>query len=229
VDLGKAFTFITEDEQWLLTLIIGGLLLFVPIFGWFVLTGFSLEVARNVMRGSGRPLPRWENFGDKFMLGLYSFVIQIVYALPALLVTFVLICIFAFLVAGARGGEEAIGAIFGLTLLCLVPIIAAAAFITQPFMWAAQARYLQTGSLGSAFRFSEIFAMTRANLGTWVVVWLLYLLCTFVAQLGVIIFFIGLLVSIPYASIVFGHLLGQAAAPRAPQAYSYAPPPPSYQ
>jgi hypothetical protein len=96
-------------------------------------------------------------------------------------------------------------------------------------MWAAHARYLQTGSLGSAFRFSEIFATTRTNLGTWVVVWLLYLLCSFVAQLGAIIFFIGLLLSIPYASIVFGHLLGQAAAPRPPQAYTYAPPPPSYQ
>jgi hypothetical protein len=229
MDLGKAFTFITEDEQWLMTLLIGGALLFIPIFGWFVLLGFSMEIARNVLRGSARPLPRWENFGEKFMLGLYSFVIQLVYVLPAILLLFLFLCVFGLLAAAGQGNEEAITGILVLTAICFLPLFLVASVITQPFMWAAHARYLQTGSLGAAFRFSEIFATTRANLGVWVVVWLLYLLCGMVAQAGVVIFFVGLLISIPYAYMVFGHILGQAAAPRAPQPYQYAPPPPSYQ
>jgi hypothetical protein len=229
MELAKAFSFVTDDDQWLATMLIGGLLLFVPIFGWLVLLGFTIETARNVMRRSERPLPRWDNLGEKFMLGLYSFAIQLAYALPAILITLALVCIMAFLAAGSSGSEEAIGGIIALVAICFVPLIGIVGIVLQPITWAAHARYLQSGSLSSAFQVAEVIAMTRANLGTWVIVWLLYILCGIIAQAGAIVFFIGLLLSVPYSQAVFGHILGQASAPRTPQPYGYTPPPATYQ
>ena len=225
MELAKAFSFVTDDDQWLTTLLIGGLLFFVPIFGWFVLLGFTMETARNVMRRSERPLPRWDNLGEKFMLGLYSFAIQIVYALPAILIASVLVCIIGVLAAGSSGSEQAVGGIIALVAICFTPLIGVVGIVLQPVTWAAHARYLQSGSLRDAFQVGEVIAMTRANLGKWVIVWLLYVLCGIVAQAGAIVFFIGLLLSIPYSMAVFGHILGQAAAPLTPQAYGSAPPP----
>jgi hypothetical protein len=82
MDLGRAFSYVFDDDQWLTVILLGGLLFIVPIFGQIVLLGFMLAAARNVMQGSPNPLPRWDNLGDKFVQGLYALGIQIVYALP---------------------------------------------------------------------------------------------------------------------------------------------------
>ena len=94
-------------------------------------------------------------------------------------------------------------------------------------MLAAITRYLQTGSLGSAFQFGQIIAMVRADLGSWVMLWLLYVLCGLVASAGSMIV-IGILFTYPYSQAVFGHILGQKLRQLAqPAAYgaSYPTPP----
>lgn len=205
MDIGKAFSYVFDDEQWITSILIAGLLTLIPILGWFTLLGYMLEAARNVAMGSPRPLPKWDNFGEKVSLGFSAFLITLVWSLPAVLVSMLFICI---PLLGATGGEDAAAAAAVGTFFCVFPIVIILALVLQPLMLAAMARYLQTGSLGAAFQVGEIISMVRADLGGWVVLWLLYILCGIIGSLGSMIV-IGFIFTLPYGQAVFGHLLGQ--------------------
>lgn len=224
MDIGKAFSFVFDDEQWLSSILICGLLLLVPILGTFLLIGYMLETARNVAMGSPRPLPKWNNFGEKLSLGFAGFVISLVYALPLALLITVFACVGVGL-GSAAGSEDAAAAAIASSMLCLVPLALLLGIIIQPLTLAATARYLQTGSLGSAFQVGEVVGTVRADLGGWVVMFLLYLLCGAVASLGSIIV-IGFIFTAPYSQAVFGHLLGQKLVQlRQPASFGSAYPP----
>ncbi len=118
MEIGKAFTFVTEDEQWITKVLIGGLIQFVPLLGTIAILGYSYRVAQNVARGNPRPLPAWGEFGDFLGRGFLALIIQIVYLLPFI----VLYGVFLFLtVAGAAAAEdsEAVAGVLG--LLGVVP------------------------------------------------------------------------------------------------------------
>lgn len=226
MDIGKAFSFVFDDEQWISSILICGLLLLVPILGTFLVIGYMLETARNVAMASPRPLPKWDNFGEKLSLGFAGFVISLGYAMPLVILAVLFACLGAGL-GGAAGSEDgAAAAIAGVTF-CIIPLIMLLALIIQPLILAATARYLQTGSLGSAFQIGEVVSMVRSDLSGWVVLFLLYLLCGVVASLGSIVV-IGFIFTAPYSQAVFGHLLGQKLQQlRQPAGFgsAYTPPP----
>lgn len=207
MDLGKAFSYVFDDEQWLSSILIGGLIFLIPIVGPLALLGYMLEAARNVATGNPRPLPRWNNFGEKLSLGFAGFVISLVYSLPLILVMMALICFPILAASGARSEEAAAVTILG-SLGCIVPLIIVLSILIQPVLLAAMVRYLQTGSLGEAFRVGEVIATVRADLGSWLILWLLSLLCGFIASLGGTVL-IGIIFTYPYSQAIFGHLMGQ--------------------
>ncbi len=212
MDLGRAFSYVTDDERWLNTILLGGLIMLIPIVGQIALIGFMLEVARNVMQGNPRPLPDWSNFGDKLGKGLAGLLIQIVYGLPVALVGFVFACIAISGGLAAGNNEEAAAGIFSLLFLCFFPLLLLLGLILQPVLLAAMVRYVQTNRLGAAFEFGAVITTVRSALGTWVVLWLVYILCGIVGGLGSIAFGIGVLFTLVYSQAVFGHALGQIAA-----------------
>jgi hypothetical protein len=225
MDLGRAFSYVFDDDQWLTVILLGGLLMIVPIFGQIVLLGFMIAAARNVMQGSPNPLPRWDNLGDKFMQGLYALGIQLVYALPIVIPIILLACVATGLGAAA-GSEDAAAATIVSLFLCLMPILIILGLVLQVFGFAATVRYLQTNSFSSAMQFGEVIRMVRSDIGGWVVLWLLYLLCSIVASAGSIAFGVGVLFTTVYSQAVFGHLLGQKARQNMVPAndYGFAPP-----
>lgn len=228
MDIGRAFSYVFDDEQWLTVILVGGLLMLIPIFGQILLIGFLLETARNVANGNPQPLPKWGNIGDKFSQGLIGFVISLVYALPVVVLGILMACI-AGVGAAAVGdnGGEAAGALIGLVSLCLTPLIILLALVIQPLTLAGLARYLQTGSLGAALRIGDVWGMLRADLGGWLVLWLLQIVCGLVGGVGAFAFGIGVLFTTVYGQAVFGHLLGQKLRENVqPVSGTYAPPTP---
>lgn len=219
MDLGKAFSYVFDDEEWIQVILIGGLILIggilIPVVGWiaisFLVIGFTMEIARNVAMGSPRPLPRFNSLSgllDMIVKGFYGWLVQLIYMLPVALLGLIFACVAVVIALGAGNDEEAVLAGILPLMFCLTPLMIVLSLVLQPISLAAWARYLQTGSLGAALRFGEVFAIVRANLGTWVVLWLLMILC------GLIVSFTSFLViTIPFAVIysqaVFGHLLGQ--------------------
>ena len=166
---------------------------------------------------------------DALKRGFLGMVISLVYVLPVI----VLVLLMSLITAGAAaaGGEEGGGAAAALSL-CLFPIIFIGGLICGVAALTAVARYLATDTLSEAFKFGEVFASLRANIGAWVMLLLVAILASFVASFGIIACGIGVLFTSFYAQCVIGHALGQTIRQVAPMRYDAPPagygPPPTY-
>jgi hypothetical protein len=211
MDIGKAFSYVFEDERWVSKVLIGGLVLLVPILN-FAVFGYTLKLAQNVAQGNPRPLPEWGEFGDHFMRGLYWIVIQLVYLLPAILLYVLFACVLvgAGSAASDRSSDGA-GAI-GALGVCLLPLIFLVALVGTVLAYAGIARFAATNTLSDAFKFAEVVALVRNNLGDWVLLLLVAILAGIVGQLGIIACGVGVLFTAFYGQCVNGHTLGQLIA-----------------
>jgi hypothetical protein len=216
MDIGKAFAFVFDDDQWITKILIAAAILLLGLlFSWAlaiplllavaVLSGYMVEIVRRVIRGEVSGLPEWDNWGVLLADGLKVIVITIVYALPALIIS---LCLG---VPGAMLTEEgeAVGGLFSFAASCLNFLWAIAMYLVLP---AAIAFFASKGDLSAAFRFGEILAFVRNNLATYLVTLVMALVASVIGGLGSLVCGIGALVTIPYSYMVTGHLYGQAYA-----------------
>ncbi len=211
IDIGEAFGFAFKDDKWIVKILVGGLLLFVPFIGTFLALGYTAATARHVVDRHPSPLPEWGNFGDLLKRGFFSIVIGFVYALPILLPMFLFLCVL-FPLGAATGDSDAAAGLIGLLTLCLIPLVLIFTIVASLFSYAALVRYIQTDSLGDAFQFGVVIGMVRAQPMTWVMLLLVGFLGGLVAGSGSLLCGIGALFTTIYAQAVFGHALGQVAA-----------------
>jgi hypothetical protein len=73
--LSVAITTILADRDWWKKTLIGGAF-WTSLLGWPIVEGFQLESIDNSQQGYPTPLPRWNLFGDKAILGIFSFVVD---------------------------------------------------------------------------------------------------------------------------------------------------------
>jgi hypothetical protein len=225
MDFGKALTFMFQDPNWVSKIGIGILVLLVGIVlspvliglaAMFILTGYSLDVVRNVLDGKEYPLPEWQGWGGFFVRGLKLAGVIIVWALP-----FILILIPAVIGSALTGsdnqGVNVIGVlfmVFGFGLALLYGIFLA---LIQPAIYLRLAR---TDRFAAALDVGKLWGFTLANIGNVIIslllIWLTGLIGAVIAGLGIIAFIIGLVVSIPFAALwqtlVQSHLYGQIGA-----------------
>ncbi|NJP04432.1 MAG: DUF4013 domain-containing protein [Chloroflexaceae bacterium] len=209
MDIGRAFSFVTEDEKWIMKVLIGGLVSLIPILGTLAGMGYMFTVARNVYQGQSQPLPSWDEFGQFLMRGLYAFVISLIYSIPLIILIFVPMLIILPL-AGGSGSEDAAGAMVFLAL-CLNLFILVISVVWSVLIYVAFVRYVQTDSLGDALNFGKVFSMLQASLGTWVLLIVGIILASLASMIGLIGCGIGVIFTIFYAYIVMGHMMGQVA------------------
>ncbi|GIK58651.1 MAG: DUF4013 domain-containing protein [Chloroflexi bacterium] len=217
MDIGKALTYVTEDERWVTKLGIGAAMAFFSflIIPAFFLTGYMVQIAQNVMAGHERPLPEWQDWGKLFMDGLNLFVAMLVYTLPFWLLT----CCVLFTTVGSSGlsemSEDAAAALLSgsfLLFCCVFFIWIVALMFLAP---AVTIQYARERSLGACFQFSRVIGIARDNIGD--------IVLTVAVSIG-ISFVLGLVGSIPiigwliilagnvYVYAVLGHLYGQIGA-----------------
>jgi len=214
MDIGKSLTYVFEDDRWVVKLLIGtGLVilsfLIIPIF--FV-QGYMVKIVRNMLDGLEKPLPEWEDWGKLFMDGLYLTIAGLVYSAPIWLL---MICGTAvFLPAGLTEGDlsstmAAAGGISFMLIACLAMILGILIALLYP---AITVQYAHEDNLGACFRFSEIIAMTRENLGDVIIALLVLLGVGLVLGLLGVIPLIGWVIALVasfYTTVVSGHLFGQ--------------------
>jgi hypothetical protein len=181
MDFGKAFLFVTEDENWIKKIAIGAVLtlfvwLVIPIF--FII-GYQVAIMRRVLKKDPEPLPQWEEWGKIFMDGLVLFVAMFVYALPVVLLT---LCSMVIWLPAATGNEIlAGGAILGVVVIgCLVFLFAIALAFIVPALYIQHAR---NGDFGSMFRVGEVIAITRENFVNILIVILVMIVANFLLGL----------------------------------------------
>ncbi len=224
MDIGKAFSFVFEDEQWIVkVLIAAGILLAGVLLSWLVipaflayllLAGYGIEITRRVLRGESTVLPAWENWGQLFTDGVQMAIIGIVYALPIILFS---ICLGVPLGIASEDSEAA-ASIFGSVLGCLNFLWGIVMSLLLP---AAVAFFVKEGNLAAAFRFGEVFAFVRDNFATYVVVAVMAWVASVIGGLGFLLCGIGWLFTVPYGGFVTSYLYGQGylkASGQPPQA-----------
>jgi hypothetical protein len=224
VDIAKAFTFVTEDEEWMTKIGIGALISFLSflIIPIPLLVGYMVGVARNVMNHEPKPLPKWDDWGQLFQDGLSIIAAQFVYTLPFWLLTcFAMFSTIGFGALGEVSEDAAAAGIIGTFALtgCLTLLLVVALFFLSP---AIVIQYLRTNDLKAAFRFAEVIEIARNNMN--------HIFMAFLATFGLALVLnvvIGALSMIPclgwiamvilsalmgpYLSVVTGHLYGQIA------------------
>ncbi len=214
IDIGRSLSFITEDEQWISKVLIGGLILIIPIVGQLAMLGYMIETGQNLTRGREKPLPEWGEFGNKLLMGFHAFLISLVYALPIVLLVFIFTCFIGLMAGGAEGREEEIAGVVVSAMFCLFPLLFILGLILQIATFAGWVRYIRTdANLGASLAIGPVWEMLRAAPGTWGITLLVYLLFSVLASLGGIACGVGALFTTMYALIGFGHVLGQLAGP----------------
>ena len=215
MDVGKAFSFVFEDEEWVTkTLIAAGILFAGVLLSWLVipailagilLSGYGLEITRRVIRGESKVLPAWNNWGALLTDGLMVAVIGIVYALPIIVLSFCLGTPIGIL----ADQNEAASSVFSSFLGCLNFLWAIVMSFLLP---AAIAFYAKEGNLGAAFRFGDILKWVRDHFTTYLITAVIAWVASIVSGLGLLVCLVGILFTAPYATFVTSYLYGQAFA-----------------
>jgi hypothetical protein len=214
MDIGKSFTFVFEDEEWITKILIAAAILLVgTIFSWVLaiplilasalLGGYGMEITRRVIRGDFNKLPEWDDWGTLLIDGIKVAVIGIVYALPLIVVA---LC-FTPVLAVLSDSAEALGTLVGVFLGCIVFLYTIVLSIIAP---AAIAFYAAADDLSAAFRFGEILTFVRNNLSTYLITFIMTWVAGLIGDLGSLVCGVGWLATVPYATLVTFHLYGQA-------------------
>jgi hypothetical protein len=214
MDFSKAFTYVFEDPNWIMKVLIGGIVLLIPIVN-FAAFGYMLTTMKNIADGQPQPLPEWGAFGDHFMKGLYAVVGVFVYLLPGILV----ICCGNILTAvvgggasaiGGRQAGNAIGGIVSLVALCLSCVAYLYIFIASLTMYAPLTRFAMSANQLSLFwDFRGNLDLITKNLGNYVMALIISWVAVFVGYFGLILCIIGVVFTLFWAYLVISSAFAQ--------------------
>ncbi|MBI4785448.1 MAG: DUF4013 domain-containing protein [Chloroflexi bacterium] len=229
MDIGRSFSYVFEDQQWLKKVLIGGIINLIPIVN-FAATGYWLEQTKRVYNDQTLPLPEWDNFGGYFMKGLMTFVATFVYSLPAILIYCCAFILPAVLVSSGSTGSgssqqngplASLAPILAICGICLLLLYVLALLVFVP---ALMIRYATTDQFGAFFQFGPAWQLISANIGSYVTALVVFVIAAMVAGLvGSIACGIGAAFTGFWATLVGAYLFGSFArgtAAAMPPAYS---------
>lgn len=207
MDIGRSFSYVFEDENWIMKLILGGIIAAIPVVN-FAMLGYMVVVIRNVRDGKDVPLPEWSNFGEYFMDGLKIFAGFLLYALPLIVIA----CLYGGVVGGAQelvnsSDVEGVIAVAAICLNCVMLIFGLLIGFLYP---AILARYAEVGEISAMLKIGEVIAFARENMSNYLIVWLLIMFVVpIISSLGVIACVVGVIITTWYGYLISAHLIGQ--------------------
>lgn len=200
MDIGKNFTFVKEDPDWIKKLLFGagamliGVIPVIGLVGPLAMFGYCKKLFQNAVAGMEHPLPQWDDFVGLIVDGLKAFIIMFAYVVPAILVMapgFILPA-----VAGDSGAMQMVGLVCTCLgfLVYLVLMLGAGIGVM---------RFFATNELGQAFKIGEVLGFLKANVGQYLLALIIFGVTIFIAEIvGLILCGVGILVTIPYAQFV---------------------------
>lgn len=176
MDVEALAKFPLEDEDdWIMTVIIGGVLaflgfLFVPML---LVWGYLVDVMRGAVAGEAEP-PTFDEWGDLAVDGLKAFVIMAVYQVVPAIVGIGVIVVFAALGAGTdSGGLGVVGVVLGVGIWSVLGLVFAY------FGMAGLANFAVEDTIGAGFDVGTIASVSLT--GSWLKAWAFYLVLSIVA------------------------------------------------
>jgi Protein of unknown function (DUF4013) len=178
----------------------------------FVILGYLARVARDALGGGGAGLPAWDRFEQDLVEGLKLWLLTIGLMLPALGITASLALLF-----GAIGLHAAAW----LPFFALLPLLLVVTFFVLP---AALVASVAEGEMTAAFDLRRVTGVIGVAFGPYVLAFVLALAVEIVAQLGLVLFCVGIFATrfLAHAIVVhaFASVYRQAAGATADAAVS---------
>lgn len=227
MDIGKAFSYPFEDDDWLSKLFLGAIVSAVPILN-FAWSGYTVDIVRNVIDGVKYPLPDWSDFGDKFVKGFIIWAAGFIYSLPAI-VTACLPLGFLIIPAAFENSNfsDTFYSIFtgvGIFFVCLIILYM---LVFSFYFPAVYINFARKGTFGSCFEISEIVKIVSKNTSEYLTAWLISIVGALIVGFAIAIavglvswifcigWIVGWLISAigsVYMYVLFSHLFGQVTA-----------------
>jgi hypothetical protein len=169
----------------------GGLFMLASIFiiGAFFVYGYLAKLVRNVIAGEPHPLPEWDDLGEYFSEGLRMFGVALVYMLPFIF----LMCIFIVpsIIAEAADSDAMRnigGGVAGCAWCIMFPLgLAMALWLPGALLFTAVER-----RFGAAFEFGQIAAFIKANIGNYLLAFVVWLVVRMIVPFGMILLCVGI-------------------------------------
>jgi hypothetical protein len=162
---------------------IGVLLYIIPILnivGAFFVMGYFMKAAKLTQKKKFN-LPEWDDWGDLILKGLISAAIFIIWSMPAIIITFIVLTIFigSAIVAGVSGSSlaatqqgsaaELLALATGTGIIGILILLVVFLFTSYVSPVALQA-FIDTGKFNSALQIKAI--IKKAFTQTWFVAWI---------------------------------------------------------
>lgn len=178
--------------------IIGGI---IGIVISFLMYGYILRVIKACIAGSDE-LPEFEEWGEMFISGFKVFIVNLIYSIPAIIITVISAASLIATVYFQGTGADLTG-IYGLIGAALVGIIVAFLYMLligiPLFILAIANMAYYDGELSAAFRFSEIREhISRIGAANFIIWYIVMIIASIVAFLVGAITIIGWIILIPY-------------------------------
>ncbi len=188
-NIGRSFTYMFEDPEWLQKILVGAVfvLLSFILIGIPFLLGYVLQLVRNVSNGNPLPLPAWDELGEKFTKGLLFFVVIVIWAIPLIIIHFILAMI------------PCLGWIASVALSIAFAMV-------MPYIYV---RFARSGNIADAFDFAGMIAFLTQNTVNLLLVALLSIVFGILASLGFIALIIGYFFTAFWAQLGIGYLYGE--------------------
>ncbi len=209
MDFGLALTFQFKDPDWIKKILVASLITLIPVIGWIFVFGWSLEVARTVIKGEDHSLPEIDLTRD-LVRGLEGFIINLAYNLPAIAVIAIMTLVLLF-TSAVFNNQSGVEGVWVLAYTCIIPLAILYAIGMTLVIAAAYGNFLaRDDSLSAGFQFSEVFGLVRKAPVAYLLVLVGQILCGFIAFFGLAACIIGVVITTTYTITVMGHLYGQA-------------------
>jgi len=210
LDIGKAFKFPFADPNWVVKIIIGTVLSWIPIVNFFSF-GNAYRVFKKVLNKGEPALLEWDDWGGFFMDGLKVFVIYLIYMIVPIILMFAgQGLIGSAMYKMAMGGSGGAAMVLGWIIYIIAIILSICLGIIMPMAVAYFAK--NNEEFGVVFRFKEIIASVFKVIGDYILVIVIAVGVgvVFAVTFMIIIGFVLLPISMFYLMVVFATLYGQA-------------------
>lgn len=198
MDIGKNFTFITEDEAWIKKVGIAAAcnLPIIQFVGVFAFLGYAKKMFKNVQEGHEKPLPEWDDFVAYIVEGLKGAAVMLGWMVPGIILY---VISFALNMGAAMGNSSSLQ-MAGAACGCISFLVIMA---LQLFLVVGVMRFFATDSIGEGFNFGAIIGFIKANVGQYLLACVMAFVTMLAAMVvGIIACGVGIFVTLPYAQLV---------------------------
>lgn len=208
MDFTRAITYVFSEKDWWKKILITGLIGIIPFVGLIYLLGWMMEIVANVRNNSFVRLPEKPTFSI-FRNGLKMTVSLLVHLIPMLIV-YLFSSILYRVWAGLFGGfiERA-----GLQLITFVVDIVEFFYIFLILLVLPVIIYklLRKNALRDTFDFKGTYRTIRYNTDVYFQLLVAAILSLIVAGVGISLFYIGMIFTLPFGVAVYSYLVGDVA------------------